>query len=105
MNPYLDKLRKSIGDRNEKAYLDILDANLRSITSSFSKDLRVVYLDLTPTELRIAKLIRDDKTSGEIADLMNLSPRTIESHRKNIRRKMGLTAKKRNLRTLLLEFE
>ena len=105
VNPYLDKLKKSIDDKKGRVYLDILEANLRTLTSSFSRDLHFKYLNLTPTELRIAGLIREGKTSKDIAELMNLSPRTIESHRKSIRRKMGLTAKKRNLRTLLLEVE
>jgi DNA-binding CsgD family transcriptional regulator len=105
VNPYLDKLKKSIDDKKERVYLDILEANLRTLTSSFSRDLHFKYLNLTPTELRIAGLIREGKTSKDIAEFMNLSTRTIESHRKSIRRKMGLTAKKRNLRTLLLEIE
>lgn len=105
VNPYLDRLKKSIRGKKEKSYLDILEANLRTLTSSFSRDLHFKYLNLTPTELHIAGLIREGKTSKDIAELMNLSSRTIESHRKNIRRKMGLTAKKRNLRTLLLEVQ
>jgi PAS domain S-box-containing protein len=105
VNPYLDKLKKSIDNKKEKVYLDILEANLRTLTSSFSRDLHFKYLNLTPTELHIAGLVREGKTSKDIAEFMNLSSRTIESHRKNIRRKMGLTAKKRNLRTLLLEIE
>jgi PAS domain S-box-containing protein len=104
-NPYLDKLKKSIDNKKERVYLDILEANLRTLTSSFSRDLHFKYLNLTPTELHIAGLVREGKTSKDIAEFMNLSSRTIESHRKNIRRKMGLTAKKRNLRTLLLEIE
>ena len=105
VNPYLDKLKKSIDDKKGRVYLDILEANLRTLTSSFSRDLHFKYLNLTPTELRIAGLIREGKTSKDIAEFMNLSTRTIESHRKSIRRKMGLTAKKRNLRTLLLGVE
>ena len=105
VNPYLEKLKKSIDDKKERVYLDILEANLRTLTSSFSRDLHFKYLNLTPAELHIAGLVREGKTSKDIADLMNLSSRTIESHRKNIRRKMGLTAKKRNLRTRLLEVE
>ena len=105
VNPYLVKLKKSIDNKKERVYLDILEANLRTLTSSFSRDLHFKYLNLTPTELHISGLVREGKTSKDIAELMNLSSRTIESHRKNVRRKMGLTAKKRNLRTLLLEVQ
>jgi PAS domain S-box-containing protein len=103
--PYLEKLKKHVEDGKQKTYLDILDANIRGITSSFSRDLHVKYLHLTATELHIAELIREGKTSGEIANLMNVSSRTIESHRKNIRKKMGLREMKANLRATLMSIE
>jgi DNA-binding CsgD family transcriptional regulator len=53
----------------------------------------------------LSNLIRDGKTTGEIAGLMNLSVRTVESHRKNIREKMGLRDVKANLRSTLMSFE
>jgi PAS domain S-box-containing protein len=100
--PYVEKLKTYLEDGKQKAYLDILEANIKSVTSSFSRDLHFKYLKLTPTELHIAGLIREGKTTGEIADLMNLSSRTVESHRKNIRNKMGLKVVKANLRATLM---
>ncbi|MEN3332579.1 MAG: hypothetical protein V7641_1944 [Blastocatellia bacterium] len=46
--------------------------------------------DLTPTERCILKLIADDKTSKEIAAGLFISPRTVETHRTNIARKLDL---------------
>jgi PAS domain S-box-containing protein len=102
INPYLEKLKKSSMDEKQKVCLEIVESNLNNITSSFSRDLHFKYLSLTPTQIQIASLIRDGRTTKEIAELMNLSSRTIESHRKNIRRKMGLKEKKANFRTSLL---
>lgn len=45
---------------------------------------------LTPSECRILKLIAEDRTSKEIADLLGLSPRTVENHRTNICGKLGV---------------
>jgi DNA-binding NarL/FixJ family response regulator len=45
---------------------------------------------LTPAELRILKLIAQDKTSKEIADELGLSPRTVENHRTNICAKLDV---------------
>jgi len=46
--------------------------------------------DLTPMERRILKLIADDKTSKEIAAELFISPRTVETHRTHISRKLDL---------------
>jgi len=45
---------------------------------------------LTPTERTILKQVAEYKTSREIADEMNVSPRTVENHRANISSKLGL---------------
>lgn len=46
--------------------------------------------DLTPTELRILKLIAEHKTSRDIADQLFISVRTVERHRLNIGTKLEL---------------
>ena len=46
--------------------------------------------DLTPMERRILKLIAEDKTSKEIAAELFISPRTVETHRTHISRKLDL---------------
>jgi len=46
--------------------------------------------DLTPTELRILKLIAENKTSKEISGELFISYRTVENHRANISNKLDL---------------
>jgi DNA-binding NarL/FixJ family response regulator len=46
--------------------------------------------DLTPTEVRILKLISESKTSKEIAAELFISYRTVENHRANICAKLNL---------------
>jgi DNA-binding NarL/FixJ family response regulator len=46
--------------------------------------------NLTPMERRVLKLISDEKTSKEIAESLFISPRTVETHRTNICRKLEL---------------
>lgn len=46
---------------------------------------------LTPSELRILKLIAEDKTSKEIASLLGCAVRTVETHRQNMSTKLGLS--------------
>ncbi len=46
--------------------------------------------DLTPTELRVLKLIAEYKTSKEIAAQLFISYRTVENHRTSICNKLGI---------------
>lgn len=45
---------------------------------------------LTAAERRLLKLIAEDRTSKEIADLLKISTRTVENHRHNICRKLNI---------------
>ena len=45
---------------------------------------------LSAREMEIVYLISEEKTTGEIADELNISISTVENHRKNIFRKMGV---------------
>ena len=103
--PYLIKLNNGKLPDREKAYVDIIESNLRDILSPFARSLTHSYLGLTPGEIQIANLIKQGKTTKDIAEISNLSPRTIEFHRDNIRAKLGIKNKKINLRTYLLSLD
>lgn len=100
--PHMERLKKSRLDVKQKAYLSVLESLLNDLISPFVRNLSLNYLNLTPTELQVAHLIKDGKTTKEIAELLNLSARTIEFHRQNIRTKIGIKNKKANLITHLL---
>ncbi|MFZ3047839.1 MAG: response regulator [Desulfatirhabdiaceae bacterium] len=103
--PYLKKLKESGMNEKQATFTNILESNIRDILSPFSPKLTSRHFKLTPTELQIAKLVRMGISSREMADLMGLSRRTVESHRDRIRKKIGLNHKKRNLRTYLMSLE
>jgi len=103
--PFLAKVKKTPLDYKQFAYIDILESNLNDITSPFLHNLSTKYINLTPKEIRVAYLIKEGKTTKEIGEMMAVSPRTIETHRKNIRRKLGIEKKKGNLRSRLLTFQ
>ena len=48
---------------------------------------------LTPRELEVLGLIAHGHTSVEIADELRLSPRTVETHRARIHKKLGLSTR------------
>lgn len=101
VHPYIDKLRRSRLNANQQAHLDTLAANLEEIVSPFVRNLTSGYLRLTPQEIRIANYIRQGRTTKEIADSLNLSPRTVDAHRNSIRRKLGINKKRVHLQTYL----
>jgi DNA-binding NarL/FixJ family response regulator len=46
---------------------------------------------LTPRETEIVKLIAEAHGSKEIGELLHISPKTVERHRENILRKLGMS--------------
>jgi len=100
--PYLEKLKRTKINDKQKSYIRILESNINDIVSPFAYHLSYKFLKLTPTEVQVANLIKQGKITKEIADIMNLATSTIDFHRNNIRKKIGIKNKKTNLRTYLL---
>jgi DNA-binding response OmpR family regulator len=100
--PNIEKLKRLNNKTKSLPYVTFLETNLKDLTSSFSQRLSSRYLNLTTKEIQVANLVKDGKTSKDIAELMNTSERTIDFHRKNIRKKLGLNSRKINLRVTLL---
>ena len=103
--PYLAKLKKNRPLSDEFAYLNIIESNLKEIISPFSQKLSSRYLGLTPKEIQIADLIKDGKQDKDIMEILRISFDTVKSHRKNIRRKLGIYGERANMRTRLLSLD
>jgi PAS domain S-box-containing protein len=99
--PYIEKLKSDHLSPQQTTMVSIIESNIKEIVSPFAAKLSSKFLNLTPTELQVASLVKDGRSSNEIAELMNLSPNTILFHRYNLRRKLGLKQRKVNLRSYL----
>jgi DNA-binding CsgD family transcriptional regulator len=100
--PYLERLRNSKLDARQDECLSVIETNLNNIIAPFMQNLSIASSNLTHTEMKVANLIKDGKTTKEIADLLNLSPSTVDFHRNNIRSKLGLKNKEESLKAHLL---
>ncbi|MCX5826921.1 MAG: PAS domain S-box protein [Deltaproteobacteria bacterium] len=99
--PFVEKLKRERLTEPQAAYLQLIEDNLKSVISPFLQTLTSRFMNMTPKEIQIAGLVRNGKTAKEIAELLNVSARSIEFHKDNIRRKLGLIHKKTNLMTYL----
>jgi PAS domain S-box-containing protein len=99
--PYVDRLRAGQSSK-DSVIVDIIESNLNEILSPFIKSMASRYANFTPKEIQIADLMKKGKTTKEISQILNLSPRTIDIHRYNIRRKLNINKKKVNLQSYLL---
>ena len=99
--PYLGKLKKTQLNPRQVTLIRIVEAHLKDIVSSFTTKLSSRFLKLTPTEIKLANLIKDGRSTKEAAELLGLSENTIQVHRHHIRSKLGLKHKRINLRSYL----
>ncbi|NLD35666.1 MAG: PAS domain S-box protein [Desulfatiglans sp.] len=104
MVPYITKLKKGTLTERQQSYLELLETGLQQIISPFSQRLSSRYLSITPGEMQVANLLKEGKTSKEIAEILNSTERAVVAHRSNLRKKLGLK-KKNNLRTYLLSLQ
>jgi DNA-binding CsgD family transcriptional regulator len=98
--PYLNKLEAGGGEA-AVAYVSILKKNIRESLAPLDGSGTLRYAGFTPSEVQVADLIKAGKTSKEIADLMNISLRSVYFHRNNIRKKLNISNKKANLQAVL----
>jgi len=102
--PYVETLKSTHLTSEGIKYVGIIESNIGKITSPFSRRLSSQYQDLTPREIQVANLIWEGMTTKDIANILNLSPRAIDTSRYNIRSKLGLKNKKTNLHAYLSTF-
>lgn len=103
--PYIEKLLQGRLSEKHRTLVEIADNNLRDIVSPFLRTLSSLGLLLTPQETEVANLVRNGRTSKEIADILNLSVSGVDFHRKRLRQKLGLANTPKNLRSYLMTLE
>jgi len=100
--PYVEKLKEVPLKPRNKTLVEIIENHLKDIISPLLQNFSNAQIILTPQEIKVVALIKDGKSSKEIADVLTISETTVNFHRKNLRKKFGLKNRQMNLRSYLI---
>lgn len=105
IRPSIAKLRHGIGSMQpHRTHIDLVEANLKALLSSRATGLVELFETLTPAEVEVAQLVIHGYTTKDIAKRMSRGTSTVDFHRNNIRRKLGL-GRKNSLRSYLISLQ
>jgi PAS domain S-box-containing protein len=99
--PTIEKIRREQSPNFRNTFLDLLQEQLIGLTRGFATEIDGRFLRLTRTEMSICQLIQTGLSSKDIAARLKLSYETVQTHRKNIRKKLGIKGRKVSLYGLL----
>jgi PAS domain S-box-containing protein len=87
--PYLEKMQNDSADTKEHLLLSIIGTHLNELLSPLMNNLQ--QFNLTPKEIQVAAMVKDGRTTKEIAAILGVETSSIDDHRHNIRKKLGLS--------------
>ena len=97
--PHVSKLKHlETGREPQSSYIDLIETSLGSITRALSTPMSETLDRLTPAEVEIVQLVLMGRSTKEIARTLSRGESTVDFHRNNIRRKLGLNDRARSLR-------
>ena len=99
--PFVESLKNTKLSAEQHSYAELLETNTRKLADPFGRTISDPMYKLSPTETKIAFLVREGKTNREIAKMLKVSKSTILTHRHHVRVKLGLKKQKQNLRSYL----
>lgn len=97
IEPTLDKMVHADTMETREAYAKVVVSQLKAAVGGENEEFDEELMQLTPTELEVARYIKAGRSTTEIADMMHSALETVQTHRKNLRKKLGLVGKKTSL--------
>ena len=99
-NNLVRKIDGSIGHEDE---WEIFEHNFNQVHDEFFHQLKEKFTELTRKDLKICAYIKMNLSTKEIAPLMNISVRGVETHRYRLKKKLHLSEEE-SLSTYLINF-
>jgi len=101
MLPALERITTSNTPEIREGYKNLIEDQLVDLANDSSGEFDSELLRLSPREMEVCQLIQLGRSGKEIAHLLNMAFETVQTHRKNIRKKVGLRGRKASLYTYL----
>ncbi len=98
--PLVRKLKIGANDY-QSGYISLIIDNLKTVASPFVGKLETLFVNLSPREIEICKMLKDGMTSKEIGEMLGTSAGTVFNQRKTIRKKLNIANDNINLVTFL----
>ncbi len=95
--PLIHRAKENLTPSAMKAVINTLENSLHDIARSLDVGIGEKISSLSRREKEISYLVREGMSSKEIAETLGISYRSVTTHRRNIRKKLGLVAKKVDL--------
>ncbi len=85
---------ESVDSSEISSYLELLEKNINDLMEPLAENLSDNRFRLSSRKIEVCTLIRNGMITKEIAKFLNISAKTVERHRSNIRVKLGITNRK-----------
>ena len=90
MKKVIRQINKEIEDKDQWA---LFERNFNQVHEEFFKKLAQINNKLTPKDLKLCAYIKMNLSNKEIAPLMNITVRGVETHRFRLKKKLDLKEK------------
>ncbi|MCA1787496.1 MAG: PAS domain S-box protein [Desulfobacteraceae bacterium] len=100
--PIMGQIKNTLSTADQHNLFDVLEKSIQEMMLPFSKKLSDPMTRLTPREIQTAAFIKQGFCNKEIARILKCSIRTVDTHRDNIRKKLGLKHTSINLKSYLM---
>ena len=88
------RLQKVLNNLNQhrigEEYMKVFDVNFEKVHHNFFEELKEIYPGITQRDLRLCAFVKMNLTNKEIAPLLNISVRGVETARYRIRKKLNV---------------
>jgi len=87
--PYLEKMQTDSLNTKQHLLISIIETHLNELLSPLLKNIQ--QFNLTPKEIQVASMVKDGKSTKEIAEVLGVEKSSVDAHRNRIRKKLALS--------------